>query len=137
MKNSTVKILSLLGMWSAVIGLILLFCVSARADIIDKVLPGDKDAVLEPIIGPKPEPNQIIPKTDPIIVAPYSDIEAQQIRKDWHDTLGVDIWQPYYLLQDFENMLRNHLRVKFGPFIGRPYFNYKIKAIEYRFVWRF
>jgi hypothetical protein len=137
MKNSTVKLLSLLGMWGAIIGLLLLFCVSARADIVDKLLPIDKEKILEPIVGERPTSNTIIPKPEPIIVTPYTDQQVQDIRKDWHDTLGIDVWRPYYMLQDFENMLRNHLRIKLGPFVGRPYFNYSRKEIEYRFLWRF
>ena len=107
------------------------------AGVVDDVLPIDKDKVLTPTIGKKPKYGQIVPKPESIIIKPYSDRESEQIRRDWHEALGVDIWRPYYMLQDFENMLRNHLRIKLGPFIGRPYFNYKLKEIEYRFTWRF
>lgn len=136
MKNSTVIALALSGLMAALFILAFMYS-TVYAGIVDDVLPVDKDKILEPVIGTKPEPDQVVPKEEPILVTPYSDQQAKQIRQEWQDTLGIDVWQPYYMLQDFENTLRNKLRFKLGPFVGKPYFNYKEKQIEYRFIWRF
>lgn len=126
---------ALILIWAMVV-----LCFSdAYGNTLTDIVPNDKDTILTPIVGNKVE-DGIVPKTEvvePPAPQPLTDVQAQKIRSDWESALGIDIWQPYYMFQDFENMLRNHLKIKLGPFTGKPYFNYKEKSIEYRFVWRF
>lgn len=58
---------------------------------------------------------------------------ADQIRIEWEETTGYDIWCPYFLFLNIENYIKNHLKISLWRLKGGPEFNYKQKQVIYRF----
>lgn len=63
--------------------------------------------------------------------------DKQDIRKQWEQTVGCDIWAPYFGFKEIEKKFKKKLSVRIGPFRGLPEWDYKKKYLEYRFTWKF
>ena len=61
----------------------------------------------------------------------------QQIREQWESTIGVDVWRPYFIYMELEDLLKEKLSIHLGPFKGRPNYSYSSKWLEYKFTWNF
>jgi hypothetical protein len=65
------------------------------------------------------------------------DLEKKELRRQWQDTLGVDIFMPYFKVKDAEDYLSNKTKVSVFSFRGKAHFNESKKQVEYIFRKRF
>lgn len=61
------------------------------------------------------------------------DEDKQYIRKLWEKDLGIDIWKPYFLLEQFEDWITNKFKLKIFNMTGKLELSKIPKTINYRF----
>jgi hypothetical protein len=65
------------------------------------------------------------------------DSEKVQLRKQWRDLLGVDVFMPYFKVKEAEEFVSNKTKVSVFNFRGKAHFNESKKQVEYIFRKRF
>jgi hypothetical protein len=59
------------------------------------------------------------------------------IRIEWEQYIGGDIWKGYFLIKDIETDIKEHTVIKVGRLKGKLNFGNDYKYIEYRFQYKF
>ena len=65
------------------------------------------------------------------------DLEKKQLRQQWQDLLGVDIFMPYFKVKEAQGYIENKTKVSLFNFKGKAYFNESTKQVEYIFKRKF
>jgi hypothetical protein len=65
------------------------------------------------------------------------DDDRKQLRQQWHDLLGVDVFMPYFKVREAEDFVTSKTKVTVFNFSGKAYFNQKRKQVEYIFKKKF
>lgn len=60
-----------------------------------------------------------------------------ELRIEWHNMLGIDIFKGYFAIKDLENTLREYTAINCANFKGRLKFADNYRAIEYKFSLKF
>lgn len=64
--------------------------------------------------------------------------ENKALRQQWKEFLGgVDVFMPYYVAREVEDMVKAKASVEIFEMKGHPEFNYKRKQVEYIFKKKF
>jgi hypothetical protein len=63
--------------------------------------------------------------------------EKVQLRRQWQDLLGVDVFMPYFKVKEAEEYLTDKTKVTVFDFRGKAHFNESKKQVEYIFKKRF
>jgi hypothetical protein len=65
------------------------------------------------------------------------ELEKQQLRQQWHDLVGVDVFMPYFKVKEAEDFVSDKTKITVFNFRGKAHFNEKKKQVEYIFRKRF
>ncbi|MFA5099607.1 MAG: hypothetical protein WC547_01830 [Candidatus Omnitrophota bacterium] len=65
------------------------------------------------------------------------DLEKKQLRQQWQDLLGVDVFMPYFKVKEAEDFVSSKTKVTVFNFRGKAHFNENKKQVEYVFRKRF
>jgi hypothetical protein len=65
------------------------------------------------------------------------DSEKVQLRRQWQDLLGVDVFMPYFKVKEAEEFVSNKTKVSVFNFRGKAHFNESKKQVEYIFRRKF
>jgi len=69
---------------------------------------------------------------------PIQTVESKdELRIKWKDFLGIDLFQPYFVIRDVEASFREFTAIDFGRLKGRLRFGNRYKEVEYKFKYEF
>jgi hypothetical protein len=60
-----------------------------------------------------------------------------ELRIEWHNFLGIDVFQPYFVIKDVEDGLVKKATLRIFNFTGRPEIKDTYHKIEYVFRYKF
>ena len=63
--------------------------------------------------------------------------EKEQIRQEYKDLFGIDVWFPYFKVKEIEEFTCSKLTIDIGKFKTRPFIDNDYKKIMYKFTRRF
>jgi hypothetical protein len=69
--------------------------------------------------------------------AKNSDDERKKIREEWKETLGLDVFYPYFKAREVEDYIQQKSTVKVFNLKGKPEFNRETKSVKYIFKSKF
>lgn len=65
------------------------------------------------------------------------DLEKKELRRQWQDLLGVDVFMPYFKMKEAEDFISDKTKVTVFNMKGKAHFNESSKQVEYIFKKRF
>ena len=65
------------------------------------------------------------------------DDERNNLRLQWQELLGVDVFMPYFKVKEVEDVVSNKTKVTLFSMSGKAHFNESKKQVEYIFKKRF
>jgi hypothetical protein len=70
-----------------------------------------------------PKKNLVVDRSafDRLYNAPKAD-EKTQLRREWQQAFGIDVWLPYYKAKEVEGWVKQRFTVKIHHFKGEPQF---------------
>jgi len=69
--------------------------------------------------------------------AKNADEERRKIREEWKETLGLDVFYPYFKAQEVEDYIKQKSTVKIFNLKGKAEFNKESKELKYIFKSKF
>ncbi|HNQ50998.1 MAG: hypothetical protein PHS64_00745 [Candidatus Omnitrophica bacterium] len=66
-----------------------------------------------------------------------AEIEKKQLRRQWQDLLGVDVFMPYFKMKEAEDFISDRTKVTVFNMKGKAHFNESKKQVEYIFKKKF
>lgn len=60
-----------------------------------------------------------------------------ELRIQWREVFGCDIFKSYFVIKDLEDSFREYTAINFGQLKGRLRIGENYKAIEYKFKYEF
>lgn len=66
-----------------------------------------------------------------------AEFEKKQLRRQWQDLLGVDVFMPYFKMKEAEGFISDRTKVTVFTIKGKAHFNEKKKQVEYIFKKKF
>jgi len=76
-------------------------------------------------------------KSKAFAAAKNADNERKKIREEWKETLGLDVFYPYFKAQEVEDYIQQKTTVKVFNLKGKPEFNRESKEVKYIFKSKF
>jgi hypothetical protein len=98
-----------------------------------------KTLILSTYIYNKNDPSMFNRWFNSRVIAPRRDDgkEKQQLREQWEEFLGIDVFSPYFKVRAVEKYVQNKTRVEFFNFKGRAEFETGSSSFKYIFKRKF